>query len=100
MPPMNFKFVDEPVKVYVQGRLIEESVCNGTCEYTYTDSETPTVDALDNSVVAVGSTVDVSGSGFNGIVELIFNEDVTVTGSITTSDSFTFEVPALPAGDY
>jgi len=47
MPPMNFKWTNAPVLVFVQGRLIEESICNGTCEFTYDDSKTPTVNDLE-----------------------------------------------------
>lgn len=42
-PPINPEFAG-PLDIYVQGRLIEESICpNNDCKFEYTDADTPSI---------------------------------------------------------
>jgi len=84
---------DEDYEVTVATRIQEESVCDGTCHFRFSDASTPKINSLNKNVVAPGDTDFVlTGSNLagTGTPEVAFNgQDLTVTASDATSITVT-----------
>lgn len=80
--------------VVVQGKLIEEAVCTGTCNFEFTDGKTGSLDVPDPAVYSSGEEVVLTGSGFgNGGAAKVMIGSEEVTASAATGSSITFNVP-------
>lgn len=98
--------VTGPLAVVVEGRLIESSVCTGTCVYEYVDSLTGSVTTFGSSYKN-GDTVQIEGTGFAAgtpinIVEVeILETKGVVTATVADDTHLSFAVPNnLVAGNY
>ena len=67
--------------VYVDTRIVESAVCQGTCSFTYSDSLTPKITALDSTSVAAGGSLQITGTNLDT------NPTVTIGGVSCTVDS-------------
>jgi len=61
--------------VVVLSRIVEESTCEGTCDFTYSSGLTPIVDTISGNTVAPGETLQVQGSNLDptGSVTMTLN---------------------------
>lgn len=87
--------------VVVTGRLLEESVCTGTCTFTYETLTTNQIALPASSVANNGATVTITGqagSDLTGATVKIKDIECVVTSSSASSLVFTF--PNIPAGAY
>ena len=93
-----------PADVVVQGRLIEDSVCEGTaCTYTYSGAGDQSV-VYQNVTVRNGQVLTVTGVGFTlgsaGTVSLVVNS-VAYSTTVVNDTSLNVTVPnTLIAGAY
>lgn len=54
--------VGTPLGVVVTGRIVEESVCEGNCEFTYLDSGASIIDIPVSTTYTNGQSVTITGS--------------------------------------
>lgn len=87
-----------PVNVTVTGRAIEESLCNGTCVFTYDASVSNNVTVLSSTIFSVGDVITVNGFNLSGALAYVGGVVATTTAS--TANNITFVYPALLQGDY
>mmetsp|Transcript_28781 Transcript_28781/g.25951 ORF Transcript_28781/g.25951 Transcript_28781/m.25951 type:complete len:237 (-) Transcript_28781:5997-6707(-) len=81
--------IGQALDVVVATRIVEESVCTGTCTFTYKSSLTPTVSAIEESSDAPGDEYEVTGTGFAAGTTVTV-DGVEATVSDITSTSLTF----------
>ena len=102
VPKMHQEYsAGDAVNIIVTGRIVEESICEGTCTFSYDSSETTFVQVpselqyLDGEMVQIESTnnSDISNATVQvgGIICQIENNNNTF---------LEFAYPALPAGAY
>ena len=88
-----------PVTVVVTGRLLEESLCKGSCGFTYSAAATDNVTVPSVLRYSNGDTVVITGSDLTGATVKVGTTSVVVlTASNSTSLSFVY--PALKYGSY
>jgi hypothetical protein len=87
-----------PVDVVVTGRLLEESICKGSCGFTYSAAATDNVTVPSVLRYSNGDTVVITGSDLTGATVKVGTTPVTLTASNSTSISFAY--PALKYGSY
>ena len=98
MPPMDDTYNEgEAQEVVVTGRLLEESICEGSCSFTFDSSQTTEVILPSETEYTRGDTVTITGSGLTGATVEIDGSDC---GATATDDTITFTYPELKAGDY
>mmetsp|Transcript_28304 Transcript_28304/g.25090 ORF Transcript_28304/g.25090 Transcript_28304/m.25090 type:complete len:305 (-) Transcript_28304:1377-2291(-) len=88
--------------VVVATRIVEESVCGGTCNFEYTTADTPEVTALSASSFKAGDVITVTGTGFDTINDIeVLVGDNEMTPTLDSATEFTFAVPddAVPGAD-
>lgn len=104
--PMDPAFKDGgELDVVVQGKLIEEGTCTGTCKFTYKSVDMPAYTEIfqmpSNKEFRTGSTYYVKGSlldSGSGINILISGQ--TISGTVLNATTASFVFPSLPAGTY
>lgn len=89
--------VDTDLDVVVTGRIVEESLCEGTCAFRYVDTGASIVDVPANATYKEGDVVTITGTGLTGATVTVKGVDCVATANDT---SVTFTYPALPAGNY
>lgn len=87
-----------PVNVAVTGRAIEESLCSGTCVFTYDASVSNNVTVLSTSIFSVGDVVTITGFNLSGATAYVGG--VLASTNAVTDNNITFVYPALAQGDY
>jgi hypothetical protein len=87
-----------PVTVVVTGRLLEESICKGSCGFSYLAAETDNVTVPSVLRYSNGDTVVITGSDLTGATVKVGTTSVVLTASNSTS--LTFAYPALKYGSY
>ena len=67
VPSMDSTYViGTPVEVVVTGRAVEQSVCDGSCDFTFDGSSTNNVSLLLTTTFSNGETITVTGSDLTG----------------------------------
>ena len=67
VPSMDSTYViGTPVEVVVTGRAVEQSVCDGSCGFTFDGSRTNNVTLLLTNTFSNGETITVTGSDLTG----------------------------------
>lgn len=81
--------------IYVIGRVVEEAVCDSSvCTFTYEDSNTPIVSAINPSSGIAGTSVTISGSVLDGAgIQIKLNGVLVTEITNQTPISVTFNVP-------
>jgi hypothetical protein len=88
-----------PLTVVVVGRIVEESVCRGSCSFSYDESATSNVTVPGTLIYNAGDLVSIAGGSLAGVsVEVGGKSVALLTGATSTRISFNY--PALPAGEY
>ena len=87
-----------PVNVVVTGRLLEESICKGSCGFTYNTAVTNNVTVPSTLNYFNGQTVTITGNNLSGATVKVGTTPVTLTASNSTLLSFVY--PALKYGSY
>ena len=87
-----------PVNVVVTGRLLEESICKGSCGFTYDPAVTNNVTVPTTLNYDNGQTVTITGSNLSGATVKVGTTAVNLTAANSTSISFVY--PALKYGSY
>ena len=91
--------LETPQPVRVIGKLTEESVCTGSCDYEFSVSSTPVVASISASSGVFNDVITVTGTNLDPIVaddRTIKIGDANVsTVSTGSATSFTFNVPAF-----
>lgn len=89
--------VGQSLDVVVTGRILEESLCEGTCTFSYTDQGSNiTVPSVIN--YKAGEIVSVVGQGLSGATVTINDIECNVTSTNDTNIDFVY--PPVPAGSY
>jgi hypothetical protein len=81
--------------IYVIGRVVEEAICNtSVCQYTYSDSYSPTITSMTPVSGVIGTSVTVTGTLLSGNGVIIKLGDLVIS-TITdhTQTSITFVIP-------
>ena len=84
--------------VVVTGRILEESICEGTCTFTYIEAGASVINIPASTAYRAGDLVTVTGTGLTGATVTINNVACVVVNVSDTSLKFTY--PALVAGQY
>jgi hypothetical protein len=84
--------------VVVTGRILEESVCEGACTFTYVNTGASVINLPTTTTFRAGDLVTVTGTGLTGATVTINNVACVVVNVSDTSLNFTY--PALVAGEY
>jgi hypothetical protein len=88
----------DDLEVVVTGRIIEESVCEGTCTFAYNSADNTVVDQLVTTTYLPGETVTITGTGL--LTGSVVVGGITVTPAQQTDTQVDFEYPALARGTY
>jgi hypothetical protein len=85
----------QALNVVVTGRIIEESICSGSCSFTYVDTGATIIVVPDVTKFRFGDIVSIGGSGLSGATVSVGGIvcDANVSNSLIT-----FNYPALTAG--
>ena len=86
------------MNVTVTGRLIEESICKGKCQFIYGSSLTNNVTLPNSTLFKAGQTVNVTGSDLKNAIVIVGGIKVNLTRS--NSSFLSFFYPALKYGYY
>ena len=89
----------EDVDVVVTGRIVEESICEGTCKFQYKSSETVYVEVPETLEYLAGANVTIQRANNSDIS----NAEVEVGGVVCQINSnnnthLEFVYPAIPSG--
>jgi hypothetical protein len=84
--------------VVVTGRIIEESLCKGSCSFTFQESMSSAVTVPSVLSYIAGDLVTITGSNLVGATVSIGGVSCFLNSS--TASSIQFEYPALVAGAY
>lgn len=87
-----------PQGVVVTGRILEESVCEGNCTFTYVDAGASIITVPNVTAFRANDLVTVTGTGLTGATVTINNVACTILNVTDTQLNFTY--PALVAGSY
>ena len=85
----------------VTGRIIEESLCEGTCIFTYLETGTIHLKPLATTVYSANDVVTIqseSNADLSSATVKVGTTSVTLTSAI--GDTITFPYPPLSAGSY
>lgn len=80
------------------GRILEESVCEGTCTFTFVDAGASVITVPTTTAYRAGDQVIVTGSGLTGATVTVNKIACVVNAVNDTVLNFTY--PALAAGQY
>ena len=90
-------YLETPQTVYVDTRIVEEAICEGSCSFTYTDSLTPKITSVTSSV-APGGSITIAGSGLDseptGTAPTVTINGVECTVTANSESSITATVPS------
>ena len=97
MPMIDSSYISNTTQsIIVTGRIVETSVCQGSCQFTYDITQTNNVTKLANSIYSTGSTVTVNGSDLTGAVPYVGGAQTKILS--TNSTTISFEYPSVSAG--
>ena len=95
-------------KVTILGRIVEEAKCRGTCNFEFTDGQTPVVSSVSPLTGVNGTSVTITGLNLDSTENVVIslkglnvNHDI-LSGNITTKTAteIVFNFPILESGDY
>ena len=100
VPRMSEDFtIGEQLEVAVTGRLIEESVCTGTCAFTYQTQTQNQIVVPTNTIFKNGQTVTVqAGAGGDLTGATVEIDGVSCTINSATASQLSFVFPNISAG--
>ena len=88
----------DALEVVVTGRILEESICEGTCEFSFDDSVTNNVTVPSTLSYKYQHDVEITGEGLSGATVEVGDIDCAL---IDSNDTYLkFKYPELEAGDY
>ena len=86
------------LEVAVTGRILEQSICEGTCEFTFVASVTNNVTVPSDVSFQYTNDVEIEGEGLSGATVSVGDIDCPL---IDSNDTYLkFKYPELEAGDY
>ena len=78
------------LEVVVTGRILEESICEGTCEFTFDDSVTNNVTVPSELSYKYNNEVEIVGEGLSGATVEIGGVDCALIDSNSTYLKFKY----------
>jgi len=100
--PMGAMKAGEVQKTVLLGRLQDEAVCDGACDFTYSEAATPVISSLSVSSGPAGTAVDIIGTGFGtdkSATKVLFGSKSATISSVSNTQ-VTVEVPNQEANQY
>jgi len=94
--------IDVDHDVTVATRIVEESICAGTCKFQFSTAMTPIVDSIDMTSMAPGDQVTIGGSLLKDSEEVIVevgDYNLTIDSSSSTEIVATLPTDVIP-GNY
>ncbi len=73
--------------ITVTGRIIEQSICQGNCSFTYDIAQTNNVTQLLNTIYSTGFTVSVTGSNLTAAIPYVGGVKAKIYSSNATTIS-------------
>lgn len=90
--------VNTPLNVVVTGRIVEESVCEGTCSFTYLETGASIVNVPTTTLFRAGDNVTITGTGLTAATVKVNKIVCAIVQNNATS--LVFSYPAIPAGSF
>ena len=94
--PPRLPAITGPVSVVVQGKLIEDSVCTGICNFEYTEAATGTITTPTQTSAKNGDTITIAGTKFSGntVNIVVLTPGIApISATVVSDTSITFIVP-------
>lgn len=76
--------INTPLAVVVTGRIVEESVCEGNCDFTYVDTGASIIDIPASTTYTNGQNVTITGTNLENAIVSVGGKTATVLANTGT----------------